>query len=87
MGLAWRCLALKSDVGVLEKAGLVVAENVGRVRTCRLGGRGLAEKDGRTQLELSEPYPTKEAVDRSFEGMEEGMPEQFEQLDALLAAS
>jgi len=43
-----------------------------------------AEKDGKTLLTLSELYPTKEALDRSFEGMEDGMPEQFEQLDELL---
>ncbi len=44
----------------------------------------LAETDGRTQLVLTEVYPSKEALDRSFEGMEDGLPEQFEQLDALL---
>jgi len=42
------------------------------------------EKDGKTLLTLSELYPSKEALDRSFEGMEGGMPEQFEQLDELL---
>jgi uncharacterized protein YndB with AHSA1/START domain len=42
------------------------------------------EKDGKTLLILRELYPSKEALDRSFDGMEEGMPEQFEQLDALL---
>ena len=35
---------MKKHVGVLEKAGLVVTEKVGRVRTCRLGGRGLADE-------------------------------------------
>ena len=45
------------------------------------------EKDGRTLLVLSELYPTKEALDASLEGMEEGMPEQFLQLDAFLDAS
>jgi len=44
----------------------------------------LEEQGGRTLLVLSELYPTKEAADRSIEGMEEGMPEQFEQLDELL---
>jgi uncharacterized protein YndB with AHSA1/START domain len=44
----------------------------------------LTETDGRTLLVLSELYPTKEALDRSFEGMEDGMPEQFAQLDELL---
>ena len=34
---------MKKHVGVLELAGLVVTEKVGRVRTCRLGRRGLGE--------------------------------------------
>ena len=42
------------------------------------------EKDGQTLLVLHELYPSKEALDASA-GAEEGMPEQFEQLDALLA--
>ena len=32
---------MKKHVGVLEQAGLVMTEKVGRVRTCRIGGRGL----------------------------------------------
>lgn len=32
---------MKKHVGVLEQAGLVRTEKVGRVRTCKLGGRGL----------------------------------------------
>lgn len=32
---------MKKHVQVLERAGLVVTEKVGRVRTCRLGERGL----------------------------------------------
>lgn len=46
----------------------------------------LEERGGRTHLVLSEVYPSKAALDRSFEGMEDGMPEQFAQLDALLLA-
>jgi uncharacterized protein YndB with AHSA1/START domain len=42
------------------------------------------EKGGRTMLVLHELYPSKEALDGSIEGMEGGMPEQFEQLDELL---
>jgi len=34
---------MKKHVGVLEQAGLVVTEKIGRVRTCKLGLRGLAE--------------------------------------------
>jgi DNA-binding transcriptional ArsR family regulator len=32
---------MKKHVGILEQAGLVTTEKVGRVRTCRLGLRGL----------------------------------------------
>ncbi len=35
---------MKKHVGVLEQAGLVVTEKVGRVRTCRLGRRALEEE-------------------------------------------
>jgi len=34
---------MKKHVGVLELAGLVATQKVGRVRTCRLGPRPLAE--------------------------------------------
>lgn len=42
------------------------------------------ERNGRTHLTLHELYPSKEALDAG-DGAAEGMPEQFEQLDALLA--
>jgi DNA-binding transcriptional ArsR family regulator len=32
---------MKKHVGILERAGLVSTKKVGRVRTCRLGRRGL----------------------------------------------
>lgn len=35
---------MKKHVRVLEHAGLVTTEKVGRVRTCRLGARGLHEE-------------------------------------------
>jgi DNA-binding transcriptional ArsR family regulator len=35
---------MKKHVGVLEKAGLVTTEKVGRVRTCRLGQSKLEEE-------------------------------------------
>ena len=34
---------MKKHVGVLEQAGLVTTEKVGRVRTCRMGPRRLEE--------------------------------------------
>ena len=35
---------MKKHVGVLEQAGLVVTEKVGRVRTCKIGPRRLEEE-------------------------------------------
>ncbi|WP_437284255.1 ArsR/SmtB family transcription factor [Sorangium sp. So ce406] len=35
---------MKKHVGVLERAGLVTTEKVGRVRTCKLGPRQLDEE-------------------------------------------
>ena len=35
---------MKKHVGVLEQAGLVTTEKVGRVRTCRLGPRQLEQE-------------------------------------------
>ncbi|MGD0528471.1 MAG: metalloregulator ArsR/SmtB family transcription factor [Polyangiaceae bacterium] len=35
---------MKKHVGVLEQAGLVATEKVGRVRTCKLGARRLKEE-------------------------------------------
>ncbi len=35
---------MRKHVGVLEQAGLVTTEKVGRVRTCRLGSRRLEEE-------------------------------------------
>ena len=42
------------------------------------------DKGDKTLLVFHELYPTKQALDQSIEGMEGGMPEQFEQLDELL---
>ncbi|THD79878.1 MAG: ArsR family transcriptional regulator [Phenylobacterium sp.] len=45
---------MKKHVGVLEQAGLVTTEKVGRVRTCRLGLRALEEEaawiEGRREI-------------------------------------
>ena len=35
---------MKKHVGILEQTGLVTTEKVGRVRTCKLGLRGLEEE-------------------------------------------
>lgn len=42
------------------------------------------EQDGKTHLTFHELYPSKEALDEAHIGMDEVMPEQFEQLDDLL---
>lgn len=42
------------------------------------------EKEGKTLLAMHELYPSKEALDHAFAGMESCMPETFEQLDELL---
>jgi uncharacterized protein YndB with AHSA1/START domain len=44
------------------------------------------EKDGKTLLVMSELYPSKQALDMAVEGMDEAMPETFEQLDEFLVA-
>ena len=44
------------------------------------------EQGDQTRLVLQELYPSQEALDRVFAGMEGGMPEQFDQLDELLVA-
>lgn len=51
----------------------------GSVTTVTLEDRG-----GTTRLMFHELYPSKEVLDGSFEGMGEGMREQFGQLDDLL---
>lgn len=43
------------------------------------------EKDGGTFLTFHELYPSKEKLDESLVGMDSFMPEQFDQLDALLS--
>ena len=35
---------MKKHVGVLEQAGLIATQKIGRVRTCKLGPRQLAEE-------------------------------------------
>ena len=67
---------MRKHVGVLEQAGLVTTEKVGRVRTCRLGLRRLEEEaawiEGHRQLwdarfdaldAVVEDLKTKEKVD------------------------
>jgi len=43
------------------------------------------EQDGKTLLTFHEIYPTKEALDEAMMGSAAGLPEQMDQLDALLS--
>ena len=43
------------------------------------------EKDGQTLVVLHERYPSPEALEEAIAGSANGLPEQFEQLDELLA--
>ena len=43
------------------------------------------DQGDKTRVVLRERYPSKEAFDEAYVGMEDAMPEQFEQLDELLA--
>ena len=67
---------MKKHIGVLEQAGLVTTEKVGRVRTCRLGSSRLEEEaawiDARRQIwnarfdaldEVVETLKRKERID------------------------
>ena len=44
------------------------------------------EKEGKTLLVMRELYPSKQALDTAIEGMDEALPETFEQLDEFLVA-
>jgi len=44
------------------------------------------ENEGKTLLVMRELYPSKQALDMAIEGMDEAMPETFEQLDEFLVA-
>jgi len=59
---------MKKHVGVLEQAGLVSTEKVGRVRTCRLGPRRLEDEAG-----WLEHY--RQLWDARFEGLDQVVEE------------
>lgn len=44
----------------------------------------LEEKDGKTELTLTERYPTREALEEALQGSATALPEQFAELDVLL---
>ena len=53
---------MKKHVSVLEQAGLVTTEKVGRVRTCRLGRRRLEEEAGWIVTSRGNGYQTVEVT-------------------------
>ena len=55
---------MKKHVQILERAGLVVTQKVGRVRTCRLGERGL-----RAEAEWIEAH--RKLFEARFEALDE----------------
>ncbi|MDQ0563763.1 DNA-binding transcriptional ArsR family regulator [Rhizobium mesoamericanum] len=60
---------MKKHVGVLERAGLVATEKVGRVRTCRLGLRGLEEEAAWIEARRQIWKARFEALDRVVEAL------------------
>lgn len=71
-------------IGVIPGARLVWTNDEGEeglVTTVTFAAKG-----GQTLPTFYELYPTKEALDEACIGMEIAMPEQFEQLDALLCS-
>jgi DNA-binding transcriptional ArsR family regulator len=60
---------MKKHVGVLEQAGLVSTEKVGRVRTCRLGARGLDEEAAWIERRRQVWNDRFDALDRVVEAM------------------
>ena len=66
---------MKKHVGVLEQAGLVTTEKVGRVRTCRLGRRGLEEEaawiEGRRRI-WNERFEALDVVVEALKRKEQG---------------
>jgi DNA-binding transcriptional ArsR family regulator len=62
---------MKKHVGVLERAGFVATEKVGRVRTCRLGPRQLAEEAAWLEA-YRQMWATRfDALDQVLEDMKE----------------
>jgi len=60
---------IKKHVGVLEQAGLVTTEKVGRVRTCKLGPRRLEEEAAWIERHRQLWAARFEALDQIVEGL------------------
>lgn len=62
---------MKKHVGVLERAGLVTTEKVGRVRTCRLGRRRLEEEAAWIELHRQLWAARFDALEKVFEDLQQ----------------
>ncbi|NNH67896.1 helix-turn-helix transcriptional regulator [Rhizobium laguerreae] len=60
---------MKKHVSLLEQAGLVTTEKVGRVRTCRLGSRGLEEEAAWIEARHRIWYARFDALDEVVEAL------------------
>jgi len=60
---------IKKHVGVLEQAGLVTTEKVGRVRTCKLGPRRLEQETAWIERYRQLWDARFDALDRVIEGL------------------
>jgi DNA-binding transcriptional ArsR family regulator len=60
---------MKKHVGILEDAGLVTTEKVGRVRTCKLGVRRLEEETAWMEQYRKRWDQRFDALDEVLEGM------------------
>jgi DNA-binding transcriptional ArsR family regulator len=60
---------MKKHVGVLEEAGLVTTEKVGRVRTCKLALRGLEEEAAWIERRRQLWEARFDALDKVVEGL------------------
>ena len=62
---------MKKHVGVLEQAGLVTTQKVGRVRTCKLGRSRLAEETAWIERYRQLWASRFDALDQIVEGMKQ----------------
>jgi DNA-binding transcriptional ArsR family regulator len=62
---------MKKHVQVLERAGLVTTEKIGRVRTCRLGERDLAAEAEWIEAHRKFFEARFDALDKVLEGMKQ----------------
>ena len=72
---------MKKHVGVLELAGLVTTEKVGRVRTCKLGLRRLEEEAAWIERHRELWAARFDALDEVVEALQREAPKRKEKVD------